>query len=410
MKVKKTGVWIFGAKGGLATTMMVGARAIEKGLTSSAGLVTDREEMAPLNLVRVENLVFGGHDIRQMPLYKNAYEIYRETGSISFEILHNLKAEIEGMGEEIRPGICLNCGKSVEKIADHDFCRDLSSLQEAVAAIEEDIRDFKERNQVERVVAVNLASTEPILRVGGMHERLESLQEAIKKNQSELFRASLLYALAAVNQGCAYINFTPSNAALVPAVEELARQRKVPYMGNDGKTGETLVKSALAPMFKYRNLQVLSWQGYNILGDRDGLVLSDDDHREAKVRSKDHLLSKILGYPLHTHVGIDFVASLKDMKTAWDFIHFKGFMDFKMSMQFIWQGCDSILAAPIVLDMIRLCDLAQRKGEYGRMVQLSSFFKSPLGVEEHDLHYQFHSLIDYIQNHLDSPGDPRHGR
>jgi len=112
------------------------------------------------------------------------------------------------------------------------------------------------------------------------------------------------------------------------------------------------------------------------------------------------LLEEILGYHLHTHVGIDYVASLKDMKTAWDFIHFQGFMDFKMSMQFTWQGCDAILAAPLVLDMIRLADFAARQEESGRMIQLSSFFKSPLGVKEHDLHFQFHALMDYIQRHL----------
>ncbi|MFH2002648.1 MAG: inositol-3-phosphate synthase, partial [Planctomycetota bacterium] len=246
----------------------------------------------------------------------------------------------------------------------------------------------------------NLASTEPLLDIVPGHEDLEKLEVLLDENQGNRVRASMLYAYAAIQEGCAYINFTPSNAALVPAIETLAGNLGVPYMGSDGKTGETLVKSVLAPMFKYRNLRVLSWQGYNILGDRDGLVLSDDDNRQAKVQSKDRLLSKILGYPLHTHVGIDYVASLKDMKTAWDYIHFQGFMDFKMSMQFIWQGCDAILAAPIALDMIRLADFALQKKESGRMLHLSSFFKSPLGVDEHDLHFQFHALLDYISKHL----------
>lgn len=401
MKASKTGVWIFGAKGGLATTLMVGARAIARGLTSSAGLVTEHEELSPLDLVGLNGLVFGGHDIRTISLFDSAYEIYRDTGSIDYEILLKIKEEIHEMGDEIRPGLCHNCGKAVDRIAQPGFLVETGDLRQAIDRIREDIQSFRERHGLERVVAVNLASTEPILEVGEKHLRLEGLESLIDANRCDRIRASLLYAYAAMDAGCAYINFTPSNAALVPALEELGKKRNIPYMGNDGKTGETLVKSALAPMFKYRNLKVMSWQGYNILGDRDGMVLANEDNRAAKIQSKDHLLAKILGYPLHTHVGIDYVASLKDLKTAWDFIHFKGFMDFKMSMQFIWQGCDAILAAPIALDMIRLADLALRKGESGRMIQLSSFFKSPMGVEEHDLHAQFHALTDYIHKHLE---------
>lgn len=400
MSEQKTGVWIFGAKGGLATTMVVGARAIAAGLTSSSGLVTEREDLGDLGLIGVGRLVFGGHDIRKITLYDSAYEIYRETGSIDFEILHTLKNELDAVGEEIRPGICTHSGRAVEKIADPEFTLEPADLREAVERIRADIEDFRQRHDLHRIIAVNLASTEPILKTGDALKDQAALEAVIDEDCSDLIRPSLLYAYAAIRAGCAYINFTPSNAALLPAVRALADEHRVPYMGNDGKTGETLVKSALAPMFKYRNLKVLSWQGYNLLGDRDGLILSDDDNRAAKVQSKDHLLSKILGYPLHTHVGIDYVASLKDLKTAWDFIHFRGFMDFKMSMQFIWQGCDSILAAPLVLDLIRFADFALKRGEWGPMIQLSSFFKSPLGVEEHDLHFQFHALLDYLKSHL----------
>jgi len=395
----KTGVWIFGAKGGLAATVSVGALAIARGLTSPAGLVTERAEMGGLGLISMGDLVFGGHDIRSSSLYDNAYEIYKETGSISFEILHNLKEDIANIDASIKPGILHNCGRAVDNLADPEFVMTAAGPQEFVNQAARDLDDFRTRNRLDRVVAVNLASTEPILELEDCHDDLAQLQDAIARDRGSALRASLLYAYAAIDAGCPFINFTPSTA-LVPAVEQLAEERHVPYMGNDGKTGETLVKSALAPMFKYRNLTVLSWQGYNILGDRDGMVLSDDDHRESKIRSKDHLLEKILGYPLHTHVGIDYVASLKDLKTAWDFIHFKGFMDFKMSMQFTWQGCDAILAAPLVLDMIRLADFASRNNESGRMLQLSSFFKSPLGVDQHDLHFQFHALVDYIQAHV----------
>jgi myo-inositol-1-phosphate synthase len=404
----KTGIWIFGAKGGLAATVMVGGRAIARELTSSAGLVTEMEEMGGLGLISFGDLIFGGYDIRASSLYDNAYEIYKETGSISFEILHTLKEEIGAIDREIKPGFTLNCGRSIERLAEAAFVADETSLAETISVIGRDIEAFKAGNGLDRVIAVNLASTEPLLELEDCHNDLDLLRGVIERDERSKVRASLLYAYGAIDVGCPFINFTPSNTALIPAVEQLAAERGVPYMGNDGKTGETLVKSALAPMFKYRNLKVLSWQGYNILGDRDGMVLSDDDNRKAKVLSKDHLLEKILGYPLHTHVGIDYVASLKDMKTAWDFIHFQGFMDFKMSMQFTWQGCDSILAAPLVLDMIRLADFASRKGESGRMLQLSSFFKSPIGVDEHDLHFQFHALVNYMAEHLGKPPGGHH--
>ncbi|MFT7620530.1 MAG: myo-inositol-1-phosphate synthase, partial [Planctomycetota bacterium] len=159
-------------------------------------------------------------------------------------------------------------------------------------------------------------------------------------------------------------------------------------------------KSALAPMFKYRNLPVLTWQGYNILGDRDGQVLADDTNKASKISSKDSVLSSILGYPLHTHVSIDYAPSLSDLKTAWDFIHFKGFLDYKMSLQFTWQGCDAILAAPVALDLVRLTDYADRMNEGGLMTQLACFFKDPLGTNEQDLHFQFHNLMAYLDERL----------
>ncbi len=226
-----------------------------------------------------------------------------------------------------------------------------------------------------------------------------AFEKALAVNQVSAVRPSALYAYVAASLSLPFIHFTPSNAALIPAVCELFDRNQTAYAGMDGKTGETLVKSTLAPMFKYRNLHVLSWQGYNLLGDRDGVILDSAENKQAKLDTKDGLLSKILGYPLHTHVGIDYVPSLHDLKTAWDFIHFQGFLGYKMSMQFTWQGCDAILAAPVVLDMIRLCEYARRRGESGLMTQLACFFKRPLGVDEHDLHFQFHHLMDYIASH-----------
>ncbi len=176
---------------------------------------------------------------------------------------------------------------------------------------------------------------------------------------------------------------------------QLAEEKGVPVMGNDGKTGETLVKSALAPLFMCRNLEVLSWEGVNILGNMDGRVLNHPENKESKIRSKDGVLPKILGYSPHSSVQINYVPSLCDQKTAWDFIHFSGFFGAKMSLQFVWQGYDSLLAAPLVLDLVRFAELAKRRGESGLMPHLACYFKDPLGVDEHRLYEQFRMLVDY---------------
>ena len=163
-------------------------------------------------------------------------------------------------------------------------------------------------------------------------------------------------------------------------------------MGCDGKTGETLLKSVLAPMFARRNLQVMSWVGHNIFGNMDGQVLDDPVNKQTKVASKDHLLAEILGYQPQTLVSIEYIESLGDWKTAWDHIHFAGFLGTPMTLQFIWQGCDSLLAAPLVLDLVRFTELARRRGETGRLTFLASFFKSPYGVTEQRFDRQFQTL------------------
>ena len=163
-------------------------------------------------------------------------------------------------------------------------------------------------------------------------------------------------------------------------------------MGYDGKTGETLLKSVLAPMFARRNLKVMSWVGHNIFGNMDGKVLDDPANKKAKVTSKDRLLGQILGYPPQTLVSIEYIQSMGDWKTAWDHIHFQGFLGTPMTFQFIWQGCDSLLAAPLVIDLVRFTERAWRNGDTGTLTFLASFFKSPLGTPEHDFTVQFQEL------------------
>ncbi len=171
-------------------------------------------------------------------------------------------------------------------------------------------------------------------------------------------------------------------------------------MGNDGKTGETLVKTVLAPLFAGRALQVLSWEGYNMLGNRDGFVLADPEARESKTRSKRRALEQLLeNDDFHAKVSIDYVPSLDDWKVAWDYIHFEGFLGARMSMQFTWQGNDSALAAPLVLDLARLTAFAHTQGESGLMHHCAAYFKSPAGVEEHNFVKQLMLLEAYVAGH-----------
>lgn len=390
------GIWTIGAQGGIGTTMVVGARAIARGLVSDAGLVTSGEEFAALDLVDIDDIVFGGHEVRLTNFYESAKEIYKRSRSIDLEVIEAVKEDLLDMSEALKPGTVVNGGEAIAEVASNPVTHLDDGLRSIVQRIQSDIRAFRAREAIDTVVVVNLASTEPDLPEADGIETIEEFEQILDGGDSARIRPSMLYAYAAFHEGCGYVNFTPSQAALSPIMCKIADACGVPYMGSDGKTGETLVKSALAPMFKYRNLKVLSWQGYNMLGDRDGKVLSHPENLKSKVRSKDSVLPSILGYPVHTHVGIDYVESLDDMKTAWDFIHFQGFLDHKMSMNFTWHGCDSILAAPLVLDMVRLTELAMRRGEKGPMTQLAPYFKSPIGAVRHDLHGQFHDMMDYF--------------
>jgi myo-inositol-1-phosphate synthase len=386
---------MIGALGGIGTTLVVGARAIAGGHVSDVGLITNRDEFAPLDLVPLGDLVFGGHEVRLSNFWESACDIARQSRSLDLELLNTLKNDLLDISEALKPGTCVNSGPAIEGIVTNPVTRQDDGLRSIIQRIQSDIRAFRARESVERVVVVNLASTEPDLPAVETMASPQAFEDLLDAGDTTQVRPSMLYSYAAFQEGCGYINFTPSTAALAPVLRAIGTARGMPFMGNDGKTGETLVKSALAPMFRYRNLKVLSWQGYNMLGDRDGEILAHADNLATKVRSKDAVLASILGYPVHTHVGIDFVPSLHDLKTAWDFIHFQGFLEHKMSLQFTWQGCDSILAAPLVIDMVRLTELAMRRGERGPMTHLAPYFKSPIGVRQQDLHAQFQTMMEH---------------
>jgi myo-inositol-1-phosphate synthase len=253
---------------------------------------------------------------------------------------------------------------------------------------------------------VNVASTEPAADGLTLPDRWADLEQLLERSAPVGLPASSLYAIAALDLGIPYVNFTPSLGATPTAIQELASIRGTCHAGQDGKTGETLLKSVLAPMFAARNLHVQSWVGHNIFGNLDGLILNDPANKAAKIKGKDQLVAGILGYDPQTLVSIEYIRSLGDWKTAWDHIHFRGFLGTPMTLQFIWQGCDSLLAAPLVLDLVRFVELAQRCGEVGALSHLGSFFKQPLGLVEHDFSRQFALLCEWAAQHGSSRRAP----
>jgi myo-inositol-1-phosphate synthase len=294
-----------------------------------------------------------------------------------------------------RPGTLFGAGKAIEQLATRDFVPPDPMAAAAIQRIQADLTQFASDHQLDRLVVINLASTEPGF-VGVLPEKWSDLQALLSRPECNL-PASSLYAIAALQCGAAYINFTPSLGSELAAIQELARIRRTCHMGRDGKTGETLMKSALAPVFAARHLRVRSWVGHNIFGNLDGRVLDDPENKKAKVASKDQLLRQILNYDPQTLVSIEYIRSLGDWKTAWDHIHFEGFLSTPMVLQFIWQGCDSLLAAPLVLDLFRFAELALRLKIVGSMPWLACFFKSPSGVGEHNFLVQFQMLEQWTQ-------------
>jgi myo-inositol-1-phosphate synthase len=241
---------------------------------------------------------------------------------------------------------------------------------------------------------MNVSSTEGLFAKLAAHNSLDKLNAALDAGEAVLPPSSL-YAYAAIDAGFPFVDFTPSTGARLPALEELAIERGVPHAGSDGKTGETLVKTALAPMFLSRNLRVRSWAGLNLLGGGDGLSLSEPNRAAAKLESKARSLDEALGYETDHPVHIDYLEDMGQWKTAWNHISFEGFMGTSMKMQFTWEGCDSALAAPLVIDLARLTSLAHSSGKSGALPELAFFFKDPAGTEEHRLSHQFHQLVTW---------------
>lgn len=390
----RLGLWIIGARGGVAVTTLAGLAAKRLGLADDAGLVSQLPQFAGLQLPGWDQIVVGGHDIRSAPLATELTRLHEESRVLSGDLVARCRPYLEEVESRLRPGVLWNVGPRIAELADEQALQSASrdsNPRDAVDRIAADLVDFRQSNHLDRVIVLNLASTEPAVATDDWPARWTSFAGFLSSNDSPL-PASSLYAIAALEKGMPYINFTPSLGATPAAINDLALERGVCHAGRDAKTGETLLKSVLAPMFAARNLKIMSWVGHNIFGNLDGRVLDDPRNKSAKLATKDRAIADILGYAPQTLISIEHVASLGDWKTAWDHIHFQGFLGTPMVLQFTWQGCDSLLAAPLALDLVRFTAAAQHRGETGALAFLASFFKSPLGDAPASFADQFRAL------------------
>ncbi|WP_329029896.1 MULTISPECIES: inositol-3-phosphate synthase [unclassified Streptomyces] len=343
----RTGVWFIGAHGSVATTATAGCAAVAAGLHPAVGMVTETAPFAESGLPPVTSLVFGGHDILDCPLPKRA-EALAAGGVLPHGLPSAVRAELGAAEAEIRIGGPLP--------------GDTRTDEELIAAFAADLMDFGSRNRLARTVVVNVSSTEPA-----------PAPDAVR------LPASSLYAAAALRAGCPYVNFTPSTGLGAPTLQDAVAASGLPHAGRDGKTGQTLLRSVLAPMFVQRALPVRAWSGTNLLGGGDGAALADPAAAAAKNAGKERVLADTLGAAPEGEVHIDDVPALGDWKTAWDHIAFDGFLGTRMVLQTTWQGCDSALAAPLVLDLARLLARAHEVGLAGPRPELGFYFKDPDG-------------------------------
>ncbi len=386
---RRLGVLVVGLGGAVATTAVAGIEMIKRGSNDFAGLPLAGSDAAGLAPYR--NIEFAGWDLNGDDL---------STAAGGHHVLERDQAELtaESMSR-LRPW---------PAVGSTDFCANVDGANKVVAGshraaaqrIREDIRAYKASSGVDDVVVINLASVERWPEDTGPLTDLAAFERGMDENHASISPA-MLYAYAAITEDVPYGNFTPSLAADIPALTALAGQRNVPVAGKDGKTGQTFLKTVLAPAFKARSLFVEGWFSTNILGNRDGLALENKESLQSKLNTKGSVLDSILGYPVEDHVvNIQYYRPRGDNKEAWDNIDLVGFLGQKMQIKLNFLCRDSILAAPLVIEIARVLDLAHRRGHGGVQRQLGIFFKAPMTpagqVEEHSFPVQQQMLLDWL--------------
>ena len=358
MAKRKLGIAVVGLGGAVGTTMAAGIELLKKGVVGTQGL-----PLADLNVPGIADytdIVFAGWDLFGEHLAKAAEE---------HDVLsHKQFVAAEDSLREIKPWPAVGDPKFLSNIEGENKLGNVSH-REIVEKIRANLREFIAT--CDSVVVINLASTEKLVAEGNeIFNSLAGFEKALDENSPDISPA-MLYAYAAMTKGIPYGNFTPSVAADVPALIELAELRKVPIAGKDGKTGQTFIKSVLAPAFKSRALRVDGWYSTNILGNRDGLALSNEDSLASKVKTKSSVLEDILGYEVEDHlVDIRYYRPRGDNKEAWDNIDISGFLGQQMQLKVNFLCKDSILAAPLAIEIARCLDLAKQRGESGIQEQL----------------------------------------
>jgi myo-inositol-1-phosphate synthase len=385
----KLGVLCVGL-GAVATTFIAGVELIRRGISKPIGSITQMgtirlgkrtDGRAPLirefvPLANLSDLVFGAWD----PVPDNAYQSCLHCGVLD---KHEHVEPIADFLKAITPMPAVFDQNYVKRLEGKNV-KAGKNKRELAEAIRKDIRDFKAANKCDRLVIVWCASTEIFISPGPAHQTLAAFEKAMEANDQSI-APSMLYAWAALMEGVAFANGAPNLCCDIPALEKLAQDKGVPIGGKDFKTGQTMMKTVLAPMFKARMLGVAGWYSTNILGNRDGEVLDDPESFKTKEESKLGVLEYILQpklYPelygnLFHKVRINYYPPRGDNKEGWDNIDIFGWLGYPMQIKVDFLCRDSILAAPLVLDLAIFFDLAQRAGLGGIQEWLSFYFKSP---------------------------------
>jgi myo-inositol-1-phosphate synthase len=399
--------------GAVATTFIAGVQAIRRGLGKPIGSLTQLGHIRigkrtdntnyPIkdyvSLAKLEDIVFGGWDI----FPDNAYQAAKRAGVLSNEDLEPLKAELEA----IKPMSAVFEQAYVKKLNGPNVKKGTSKMNLAEQLME-DIKTFKETNGCDRLVAVWCGSTEVYRMPGAVHSSLAAFEDALRASHDDI-APSQIYAYACLKMGVPYANGAPNLSVDTPALLELARKQGLPITGKDFKTGQTLMKTILAPGFKARMLGLEGWYSTNILGNRDGEVLDDPESFKSKEVSKlgviDHILQPELYPDLYGNIShvvrINYYPPRGDNKEGWDNIDIVGWLGYPMQIKVNFLCRDSILAAPIVLDLALFMDFANRAGMSGIQEWLSFYWKSPMTPEglypEHDLFIQLMKLKNTLR-------------
>jgi myo-inositol-1-phosphate synthase len=409
----KLGVLIPGMGGAVSTTFLAGVESIRRGIALPFGSLTQMgtirlgkrfEYRIPqirdfVPLASLGDLVFGGWDV----FPDNLFEAALQAKVLRSEHVDPVRSFLEGL----QPWPAVFKREFVKNLNGPNVKSQISHL-DLIEALKSDIDTFKKKSKVSRCVMIWCASTEVYLKPGEVHSSLARFEEGLRDNDPSI-SPSMLYSYAALTSGIPFINGAPNLTVDIPAMTELADQCAVPIAGKDFKTGQTLMKTILAPGLKARMLGLSGWYSTNILGNRDGLVLDDEDSFKTKEQSKLSVLQTILQpevYPdlygeFYHKVAINYYPPRGDNKEGWDCIDIFGWLGYPMQIKVDFLCRDSILAAPIVLDLVLFMDLAQRAGMNGIQEWLSFYFKSPQCAPhlypEHDLFIQLMKLKNTLR-------------